>query len=340
MHHLNRLSSKLKIFTILLAIFIILLLSILITSAKNVPSNQIILKNTPKTQVDAWKNDIYTLGPEQAYQKFKDTNIDDKDAHFEVHMFGKLLYEHMGKRAITVCDTSFFYGCFHGVFTGAVLAEGTDVIYDLEKSCIEKFGFKDLACRHGIGHGLMEYFGTKRLNLALDMCDSLQLNLIGGCFSGVFMEFNSPVQSDGEEIEMSVRSLDPDRPNYPCDTVKEKYRQNCYFDQAKWWDPVLGRDRKKVGEFCSRIPDEVDVKYCYLGLGTRIAKEGENKVSEIIDTCSQMPNTSGEIYCRVGGAFTINADGGTHDVTSLCQGLTQSDRENCLHLLKSNILNS
>ena len=72
-----------------------------------------------------WKTRAATIGAAPAYLEFKNAYARTPPiAHALAHLFGHLIYEQLGDAGISVCDSSFGYGCFHQFTTDAALHGG------------------------------------------------------------------------------------------------------------------------------------------------------------------------------------------------------------------------
>ncbi len=244
--------------------------------------------------------------------------------HGVMHMFGELLYEKEGKRGMLVCGNDFGFGCFHGFFLSILPVEGPEVLPELDKLCIEKYGIKGLGCPHGIGHGLLEYLGEDKLVEALNMCATLTWQgKLHGCQDGVFMQYNVPLSLSAKDSQ--IREFNDKNPYYPCNSeVPERFRQACYFSLGQWWESIFLDDFKKIGEFCGEISNDDERRVCFRGIGNVIPAPSY-KVEEALSKCSLMPTEEGKNYCQVGAAWAFFANPQyRHLVSKICDPLPSS----------------
>lgn len=292
-----------------------------------------------------WLKRVDKIGVENAYKEFKDAYIESNFGiqHTVAHIFGSLLYEKVGLKGIAICDSTFAFGCFHSFF-GAVLADqGPDVIKDLDKTCIEKYGPLGTGCQHGIGHGLMEFMGHNNLIKALDACGyTTQKIRKFGCTSGVFMEYNVPLTLDSVQAvtQTQPREFDLRHPYYPCPDVPDKFEESCYYELGQWWDKVFNMDYVKLGQLCGEIENRVNKESCFLGVGNVAAPSSQYIVEETINKCHKMPNQRGELICRAGASWSFFASPEYRNLApDVCKGLTPDNRFTCTKesdLTKSN----
>lgn len=289
-----------------------------------------------------WTKVIEQVGPEKAYAEFKQQYrpMDFGTQHMAAHIVGALLYKKGGIGGLSICDSDFSYGCYHSFF-GQVLADkGTDVIKALDDECLKKFGTYGSGCQHGIGHGVMEFFGPRRLLDALVACaPTTEISNIAGCTSGVFMEYNVPIVITESEATATVRPMDPTKPYEPCPTLPEKYRESCYYSIGQWWNQTeyYRQKWKEMGLLCKNAPDQNAVEECYLGLGNIVAPDSLFTPDKAVLSCKQMPDMEGEIVCRAGASWSFDAMPEYKTLAPLvCEDLSGDLKAECRH--RANIL--
>lgn len=242
-------------------------------------------------------------------------------AHSTFHLFGETLYEKEGISGILVCDEFAGFGCYHGLFIKAVNDKGISVVKDLDKECVAKFGAGGLGCPHGIGHGLIEFLGYDKIDEALSACSTLTWQgELFGCQGGVFMEYNFRTSfEDGESITTTREAQG--NLYEPCQSVAQRFRQACYFEQASWWNEVLNFDYPKIGAYCGSLGSK-EKDSCLLGLGNNIAERSGYDKEETVDACGQMTDSYSEAVCRAGGAWAFFANPEVAErPEEVCQGL-------------------
>lgn len=279
-----------------------------------------------------WSKAIDQLGPTQTYTNFKE-NVrlrDTESQHVLAHIFGALLYEKAGAEGIGVCDGEFAFGCYHSFFGRAIADKGQAVVTSLDQACIKKFGPLGTGCQHGIGHGLMEYYGTK-LDLALTGCLVTQKIALLGCTSGVFMEYNFPVITGSETATTSLRKLDPAQPYEPCPNTPAKFQKSCYFELPQWWYQVYERNDQVMGRLCQDISEQPHRENCFRGLGNTIGPRTNFDLKSGLDICRTMPSIEGNTLCLAGLSWSWFAEPSKRPVSSKpCQDLANRQKETCL----------
>ena len=252
----------------------------------------------PVQEFDRWMKRIDKVGPEYAYEEFKKENYlrAERFQHGETHIFGEALYEKVGIRGISICDSSFTFACYHSFFGRAISEQGLGALSVIESACIEKFGTHPSACMHGVGHGILAYFGPDKLLSALNACDTLQEKpIFGGCPSGVFMEYSLPLVDD---TSTQLRPFDKIHPYEPCVSAPEKFRQSCYHEITKWWEYFI--DYNEIGKLCEAIGKSDEKEACFIGVGDIATLSSGYDVTETIAKCKEMPDEVGEAFCRRG----------------------------------------
>ncbi len=275
---------------------------------------------------------IHTLGPERAYSAFKKEyqGEDANTLHTYAHLFGEELYAIGGLSGVAACDSDFSFGCFHGFFTKAVAAEGLDVVPRLDDACRDTSAERHLPCQHGIGHGILEYVGHASAIPALEACRRIpNLDPIGGCASGVFMEYNVPaVLTEDGMFEVEPRPLDSAAPYDLCPSLSQDFQRSCFHELPQWWEEVYGMDFERLGQLCSVIPDEENRYACVSGLGSVIAITTVFDVSKTAAACDALSDSVAA--CRVSAAWAVhNNNGNQEGARVLCEPLTFEEKQLC-----------
>jgi hypothetical protein len=287
----------------------------------------------PKTEGARWEARIDAVGGQAAWEEMKAAFASTGFGiqHSAAHLFGNMLYEKIGLGGVAVCDSTFAFGCYHSFFGGALAAQGPAIIRQLDAACIEKYGPLGTGCQHGIGHGLMEFYGQDRLVTALEGCASTtQVNPLFGCTGGVFMEYNVPIILDGTNAHTESRRLDPAHPYAPCDSIPDRFRQSCHYEMGQWWDKVYGGDYATIGKLCAKIENSVYRESCYLGVGNVAAPSSNYDVKETIRKCELMPDADGRRTCRSGASWSFFAEPKSRALApAVCEGLSDAEKIRC-----------
>lgn len=309
-----------------------------INSTKATPESQTdpLTHSNKELEIERITHDFKTLEPEQAYAAFKERNLNQEVyvQHEYAHIFGKQLYDSVGIPGVAICDNTFAFGCYHSFFGNALMENGLDIIFKLEEACIEAYGKKGLGCQHGIGHGVLAEVGTEQLDKALEACDQLEWRgPVGGCTSGVFMEYNFNTMNN-----VGARTLDTEKPYYPCTELSEQFSEGCYYELAQFW---VAAERAKSSdaaaaykfsaEYCSAVADTEDKIACYRGLGNIVGGTLAYTIEEIKDLCSQTNDAVGRTHCIEGAAWLISWEPKYKDTwKDLCNDLDEHSKQICL----------
>jgi hypothetical protein len=299
------------------------------TASIKISGDQTLTANDLANQREHWSEKMDEIGTDAAYEEFKETakNLHFGTQHTLAHIIGELLYAKSGLDGLSVCDDSFAFGCYHSYFSQALLANGIEIIKDLDAECIKEYGPLGSGCQHGIGHGLSEYFGPSKLVPALEACkDTTQAGELAGCVSGVFMEYNIPILITEATASSAPRTMENDDPYAPCPSMPKQFQPSCYYELPQWWGQgPFPHDTLKQGQLCEHVPNPDQLEKCYLGLGKIIAPNSNFNVEIILSACRHMPTERGRIMCQAGASWSFDAQPEyQHLAKGLCVNLDES----------------
>lgn len=274
----------------------------------------------------AFETSIRSLGPEKAYAAFKQKyqEGDFNALHNFAHLFGRSLYTASNILGVVACDTDFNFGCFHGFFIAAVTTEGLEVIPRLNEVCTtlpERF----LSCQHGIGHGIVEYLGHDKLTEALAACKKIgELPPIGGCTSGVFMEYNVPLsETEDGRFTTTYRQFDLQHPYDPCPSVSSDFEEACFHELPQWWYQAYSPHFLALGTLCAGVSSGEERYACYSGLGTVVAASTGYDVKKIKEGCALLKTNTAKDVCTANAAEAVRYDiDDSRGANELCVGLS------------------
>ncbi len=293
-----------------------------------------------RLEAERWSKRIDEVGAKGAYQEFGAIyNSNDINAqHVAIHFFGDLLYKKEGTQGLTVCEEALGFGssCYHSFVLRAVSEKGLAGLKELDRICRDKFR-SQFECQHGLGHGLIEYFGYKPENLleALKSCEATN-NIatsfpFPGCEWGAFMEYNLQVEITDKSIYLNVRKLDLEHPYEPCPIVPEKLQTTCYGGLVFWWDKFLGKNYAKFGELCNDVTEIKNKEACFFGVGLIGATLSQYDMTKIVNGCKGMPDEHSELICRIGAAISFSLIPRYQSLSqSACDGLKEDLKSYCL----------
>jgi hypothetical protein len=170
--------------------------------------------------------------------------------------------------------------------------------------------FRIFDCLHGTGHGLMMYHSYD-VNASLQDCDRLTASWDQrSCYSGVFMEYNMGVrmQSFGDGAfgmhrhsmpASSLKLFKAKDLQYPCDSTPDRYRRECYGQQADLILPAVKQDYQKAAAVCDRAGTPELVGACYVGLGRNASGASAFQYAGIKKRCDKS-SPAGVPFCYQG----------------------------------------
>lgn len=275
---------------------------------------------------------IKEAGPEKAYQAFLASyaSLPVDEQHNAAHLFGESLYEAVGTKAISACDSSFNFGCYHGFFPKAIQQEGSAVIPVLDDAC--KNALRSSACQHGIGHGILEYLGHDKLVDALELCGRTDDSNGPGCISGVFMEYNVPLQVMGDgTYKVAPRTFDATKPYVPCEDVPDIYKEACYQALPQWWRQTPVHDNATVDSLCSSLTEPTYRTRCLEGLGNVVASDMKYVAKDIVAACRSLSSSESVQVCIASSAWACSKNTNTPSCgEAICETIDANIRDMCL----------
>ncbi len=291
-------------------------------------SRKVSLKSSPEKE--SLSNQIDSLGPKEAYEQFKQTvsQSSPEDQHALAHLFGGLLYQKLGKKGVAVCDSTFGFGCYHGFYILALATEGTGIIKELDKICVTDPQAGGQNCQHGLGHGLMEYFGPNKLTEALAFCQqTTRVDNVHGCAAGVFMDYNEPLLAAAGTPQ--VRALSGD-PYQPCLSAPDEFKDACYYQISQWWAQVFNNDFKKIGQLCQQIKDENNKHSCFSGAGIAAADNNHYDPVKVVSSCESLPTPATILLCKKAAYNNFYTQTNFKDKAGIiCNGLDANLTKEC-----------
>lgn len=278
----------------------------------------------------------------QAYEIFSRSieRLSPEEQHERAHLYGAALYAVEGVEGLSACDDRFSYGCFHEFLGRAIAAEGLGVVDELNERCFDALAASPLSCQHGIGHGVLAHLGYEGLSIrhALSICKGLPYaDPIGGCYGGVFMEYNmrTMLGEDG-----GVRPVENANLHGPCDALSPPYKNPCYFWQAQWWRNILDPGRlvaienvyAQMGGLCREAGLGVE-RACFEGIGNNAPSDADFDARTLRSLCDVAASNEQELlYCRSLGAnsLAVGGAGKKGDAEAVCEGLPEKAHAYCL----------
>lgn len=268
--------------------------------------------------------------PDRAYKELRQklSKKDISTQHNSAHKFGEDLFITKGLAGIHVCDEAFSYACYHGFFSKAVAKNGLTITYKLDNECQQLTNRG--RCQHGIGHGILEYFGSDdRIVDALNECGKLKkISEYAGCNGGVYMEYN--FRTARARGKSGPRILTKNNTHVPCSFLPQQFLKSCYFYQPQWWNEVFDSDYKTIGQLCAGLKNKELQIACFEGAGNIIGPSRDFKLRKSLEKCQEILSEEGQLYCTIGLA-RIFATGGNlkEKAEEICSGLAPMGRNWC-----------
>ena len=275
-------------------------------------------------QIDKFVQEINVEGGKNTYLKLKENTRDlpFKEKHDLAHLLGKALYKSQGNQAVSVCDADMSFGCYHGLFIEAINTEGIGVIKTLDQACANAGKNLYTGCQHGIGHGLVEYFGHKVADIpkALEQCKIIQKNLLLGCSSGVFMEYFFPTSLSEDQKEYP--EVNADNPFKICKSLDPAFVNSCIYELPRLWRKTE-KDINKFTARCLGLNNATHQKSCFRGLGYATGNSLNPNPGFSLSICKKMPDEQKKLYCLSGATWfysSIDRSGIVDNaINSLCK---------------------
>ncbi len=223
----------------------------------------------PKGFKTYWQERIDALGGEAAYPLLLKTYASTTPyaQHRIAHTFSGLVYEKEGAKAISMCDDSFGYGCFHEFAIRIIGARGISALQELEAAC-PVGSSAEISCWSGIGNGIQEYvgFGKGSLEKAFDICAALNFDselAKESCYSGAVIHYG--------KYAVSIPKLPEGQLVDVCKEVSEKYATLCYRGLPIWLlysqPDQVDTQFKDMGALCESLLTESHIRACFEGIG-------------------------------------------------------------------------
>lgn len=325
--HLNVLKNfGVRQFTLIIIAALLLLFIISITKITTQKSSDIdIDKVFSDKTYEEFKKIAQDFGVEYAYRLLKERFPNNETAaHDFAHVVGLVAYGKMDSAELSVCDTSFNYGCFHGFIEGFLIKKGTLAIKETESHC-QSLGYIHMpSCIHGIGHGLMAY-ESYDLKKALSDCDNLEQSIRLYCWDGVFMErINASMQDPAKRAQI----IDENNIKEPCQSISLIYKAQCWRNQVSAWFNFFGNNPQKVLAACYSIEKKFQ-EICFESVGlTNVMLTGDD-ITKLKGYCS---SSSGQIIdnCIIGELKEILFEGKSPELArGLCNFASSQGKNDC-----------
>lgn len=278
-----------------------------------------------------WEREVKNNPADVVYDSFVESYIeqDENRWHWAMHVLASILYDRYGADALEFCDNSFQNACYHEIMS-SFSYEGKVV----EQSEIATLCEGNWNCSHGIGHGLVMYYGYDQETLTgiLERCPiELSVVPIESCQSGVFMEFiTRTMGAPRGELDAIKNTVDKDL----CSEIEPAYRGPCHFVMVEFvvahTDPTKKEVADAIGEYCRQFAVGYEDD-CFIGAGFN-AKFLTKEYTEGISLCKDIAGGQGEHEDSCLGALAMQYMFFNRKEISemICDEVSLQGRETCL----------
>lgn len=254
-------------------------------------------------------------------------------AHDLAHFVGELIFKNQGLGGLSLCDTNFAFGCYHG-FTEAAFQQSLDPLHDVARAC-EKIGKISsgpwASCLHGIGHGVATYFDAVELQTALDTCNRLVYGATY-CHDGVFMEFSFSAPPNFYKIS---------DPLYPCTTVGAPYQPACARNLPHVMQQQFSMPKAAIADACAKAGTAI-ADPCIDAIGFTIAHDSNGQARTIAAECQKLGDQRLRTQCTAAAAGELvfqNFPNWQTAAPAACQSLSPPDQATCHQRIQSTAQN-
>ncbi len=283
-----------------------------------------------------WRDEIRKSGAEFAYETLAQSVAAESvhTQHSAAHAFGAALFAEEGADGLPVCDSRFSFGCFHEFLGVAIPALGIESVSMLNDACYDDLSESPLSCQHGIGHGVLSTYGydNRALLQSLEVCRGLKRgDPIGGCYGGVFMEYNVRTMLGEQATPRKFAG----NPFDSCESLDGVFVPACLYWVPQWWlqeifGPGSANARMEkhevyaaMGSYCRDFAhtDEL-TRACFEGLGNVVADYADFE-SETARTLCEAAGTrpAEDLLCLAIGANHFGINSGAEVALQMCIGL-------------------
>ncbi|MBP9669079.1 MAG: hypothetical protein KBE09_02200 [Candidatus Pacebacteria bacterium] len=245
-----------------------------------------------------WRLQLTLVGADAANQAFHEygASLSENEAHTAAHAFARALYDAEGAVAISYCNEEFAQGCAHEVMAQTISEFGLASIPELQKNCANAFKGGSYFCDHGVGHGLVDYYGYEPPDMleALAYCDAHRAeDKLNGCYTGVFMEY---FLQNVRYSSAVPKPINADQPYDRCVEDKGTARWACFYTLPLWWHQIdkhtgeQSEEKILAGMYarCAAINADIDRVACFHGMGHMVAPMAEYELDGVLTLCRQI----------------------------------------------------
>lgn len=286
---------------------------------------------------------IQAIGAQAAYDELHELagDYERELVHDFGHEFGAALYIEEGLDGFIVCDQRDYGGCAHDFLGNLISEKGIEGVDELWHFCVDNYPGHFSSCHHGIGHGLVAYYGYHSIDVlkkAVEVCHSYENNDdILGCNGGAYMEYSLRTMLPEEPVQ----ELDEENLYAHCAQLDEKFHAGCYHWLPQlWW---IGLDTQHpdmpkvelmqyMAKACSKLESGAKVA-CLAGVGKLAPAGSDFDPVTARQMCDTLYDQDAVFICKAWAANTFH-NTGVENAFASCEGL-QGDRMHFCQLYAS-----
>jgi len=275
-------------------------------------------------------------GPEKTQDMLKEAGLAPVlQSHFLFHLIGDYVFKKYGDSALSFCTDYYYSACSHDVILNQIAQKGMDGVKALIANCDPNDPNAHFQCGGLIGHAFM-IEQNYDINSALSQCDKVKEfdpSVATPCYQGIFMEFVWGLHDNNE------RAKSNSDPYYPCSSVSEQYRKDCWTQQPTILYRIFDQDLKKVSGFCNELDTQQHKQACFYGLSRQINSLTNGSETEVIPMCKTL-GTGWDDFCILINANAGFALGNHEPSLQLCLKISGTkEQERCWQGLITRISN-
>lgn len=289
-------------------------------------SHQVKILDTPPASIPEIRARIQDIdkssGAVVAWNYFKNnytTNL--IGSHDIAHYIGAAIYDEKGLDGLKSCDTSFAFGCYHGLLEEMIVEKGINNLPEAVRVCQDLPFSTQITCYHGIGHGVLSHF-KYNLSPSLTECDDLfSSNFQHYCYTGVFME-NSLA---------GYKRTTLTNPLWPCNSVDDKYKEACFGYQMIPLSNLYSNDPVKIAQVCQKADKEEYIQSCIRGLAEMVTQQNISRPDQIVKICQSLDGNY-SYNCQIDAAEEFVFQKQSYDLAKIdfCGPLLGDWKSQCL----------
>ena len=100
-------------------------------------------------------------------------------------------------------------------------------------------------------------------------------------------------------LDKSTIALRADDLKNPCNTVDEKYQEQCYRNQVTSWSIFFKGDVSKIGAQCTAIEKKLQAQ-CFESIGYQNVMNVGEKEGQLVTLCGTITDSYGHNRCLIG----------------------------------------